>query len=58
MRGPFPALYLMFCAVVGVTIPSEKVTDFAQEYFSLFSAYGDRPDIGDRGPEYRSLIGG
>ena len=29
---------------------------FAKEYFSLFKK-GDRPDLGDRGLEYRSLVG-
>jgi len=42
--------------VVGMTVPSTNVIDFAKEYFSLFSN-GDRPDKGDRGPEYRSMIG-
>ena len=30
---------------------------FADEYVSLFDANGDRPDKGDRGSEYRSLVG-
>jgi len=42
--------------VVGMSIPGESIKDFAKEYFSLFSG-GDRPDKGDRGPEYRSMIG-
>jgi len=42
--------------VVGMSIPGDSIQAFAKEYFSLFTA-GDRPDKGDRGPEYRSLIG-
>lgn len=42
--------------VVGMNIPKESIKDFAEEYFSLFKN-GDRPDRGDRGSEYRSLIG-
>ncbi len=44
--------------VVGMKIPETKgaMTAFAKEYFSLFKN-GDRPDLGDRGPEYRSLLG-
>ena len=33
-----------------------QIGDFAEEYFKLFKN-GDRPDLGDRGAEYRSLIG-
>jgi len=43
--------------VVGMEIPFAKIGDFAKEYFSLFDRAGDRPDKGDRGPEYRSLLG-
>jgi len=43
--------------VVGVRVPSSKVGDFAEVYFKLFDKNGDRPDKGDRGPEYRSLLG-
>ena len=43
--------------VVGMTVPSDKVVDFSKVYFSLFDRGGDRPDKGDRGPEYRSLMG-
>lgn len=42
--------------VVGMKLPSESIKDFAKEYFSLFYK-GDRPDRGDRGSEYRSLVG-
>uniref|UniRef100_A0A7S2UWB6 Peptide-methionine (S)-S-oxide reductase n=1 Tax=Fibrocapsa japonica TaxID=94617 RepID=A0A7S2UWB6_9STRA len=44
--------------VVGLQIPQtkESISAFAKEYFALFKN-GDRPDLGDRGPEYRSLIG-
>ena len=40
-----------------VNIPSEAIPKFTEEYFSLFTKTLDRPDIGDRGPEYRSLMG-
>lgn len=43
--------------VVGLNIPSSSIKAFANEYFSLFGKDGDRPDKGDRGPEYRSLLG-
>jgi len=43
--------------VVGLNIPNANVRDFADEYFSLFGSDGDRTDKGDRGPEYRSLLG-
>lgn len=43
--------------VVGMTVPEDKVYDFAVEYFKLLDDNGDRPDKADRGPEYRSLIG-
>ena len=42
--------------VVGLTIPSSSISDFADTYFSLF-VNADRPDVGDRGPEYRATIG-
>ena len=44
--------------VVSLRIPPSKFEDFAKEYFQLFDAKGNRPDQnGDRGPEYRNLIG-
>lgn len=43
--------------VVSLNIPSDKVGDFAREYFKLFDARGDRPDKLDLGLEYRSLLG-
>lgn len=44
--------------VVGMTLPSDKVADFAQVYFSLFNPRTkDRVDPQDRGGEYRSLLG-
>jgi hypothetical protein len=43
--------------VVGMEIPPSSISDFANEYFSLFGSDGDRPDKGDRGLEYRSLLG-
>jgi hypothetical protein len=48
--------------VVGMELPDSSEGEsvvfraFAKEYFSLFKN-GDRPDQGDRGLEYRSLIG-
>ena len=42
---------------VGMRIPKASVGDFAREYFQLFDKKGDRPDKGDRGPEYRSIVG-
>lgn len=44
--------------VVGMDLPKneEVMRSFAKEYFSLFRN-GDRPDLGDRGLEYRSLVG-
>lgn len=38
-------------------MPDSAVSAFADEYFSLFGSDSERPDKGDRGPEYRSLIG-
>jgi len=43
--------------VVGMNIPENKIGDFAVEYFNLFTAKGERVDPGDRGGEYRSLLG-
>ena len=43
--------------VVGMSIPEWSYGDFARQYFSLMDLNGDRPDKGDRGAEYRSLIG-
>lgn len=43
--------------VVGMTIPESSIGDFAKEYFSLFTAAGERVDPMDRGAEYRSLLG-
>ena len=44
--------------MVSLRIPSSKVYDFGIEYFKLFNDKGERPDqFGDRGPEYRNLIG-
>ena len=43
--------------VVGMLLPADKITSFTAEYFTLFEKNGDRPDKGDRGPEYRSLMG-
>jgi len=44
--------------VVALRIPASSIEIFAQEYFKLFDDKGNRPDqSGDRGSEYRSLIG-
>ena len=44
--------------VVSMRIPANKFEDFAVEYFKLFDKDGLRPDqFGDRGTEYRSLVG-
>jgi len=43
--------------VVGMQIPAAKIGNFADEYFSLLDSNGDRPDKGDLGTEYRSLLG-
>ena len=42
--------------VVNMNIPSDKFTEFAELYFSLF-VNGARSDVGDRGPSYRQLVG-
>mmetsp|Transcript_5916 Transcript_5916/g.8364 ORF Transcript_5916/g.8364 Transcript_5916/m.8364 type:complete len:284 (-) Transcript_5916:209-1060(-) len=44
--------------VVGMTIPTSKIEDFTKFYFTLYSPRtGERVDPGDKGGEYRSLIG-
>ena len=44
--------------VVAMRIPPSSFEEFAIEYFKLFNDKGERPDQnGDRGPEYRNLIG-
>jgi len=43
--------------VVGMTIPSSTIRDFAVEYFKLFGDVGERVDTMDKGGEYRSLLG-
>lgn len=44
--------------VVGLELPSDQIVPFAQVYFSLFDPKTkDRVDPGDRGGEYRSLMG-
>ena len=43
-----------------MTLPSadpDIYRKFSEEYFSLFGADRERPDKGDVGPEYRSLVG-
>jgi peptide methionine sulfoxide reductase MsrA len=43
---------------VGMTLPEDKIADFAQVYFDLFDPRTkDRVDPGDRGGEYRSVVG-
>ena len=48
---------LGYTEVVGMSLPSSKVEAFAMEYFKLFGADSERPDKGDIGSEYRSVIG-
>ena len=43
--------------VVQMKIPANKYKEFAEVYGSLFDKNGDRPDKGDRGSEYRHLVG-
>jgi len=44
--------------VVSLTIPKSSFEAFCEIYFNLFNKRGDRPDqLGDRGGEYRNLIG-
>jgi len=44
--------------VVGMRIPENMIGNFAKEYFSFYSPVtGERVDPGDKGPEYRSLLG-
>jgi len=44
--------------VVSMKIPENKFEDFVTEYCKLFDKDGLRPDqFGDRGTEYRSLVG-
>jgi peptide methionine sulfoxide reductase MsrA len=44
--------------VVGMRIPESQIGNFATEYFSYFNPKtGERVDPGDKGGEYRSLIG-
>ena len=38
-------------------IPTSSYQSFADEYISLFDKNGERPDKGDIGSEYRSLVG-
>lgn len=44
--------------VVCLRVPPSKFGPIAEEYCKLFSSTGERPDQnGDRGPEYRNLVG-
>ena len=43
--------------VVGMNVPKGSYQEFADEYFKLFDKNGDRPDKGDRGSEYRHMVG-
>jgi hypothetical protein len=43
MQGKSDYGSLGYGEVVGMNIPEKHITDFAQEYFSLFRD-GDRPD--------------
>ena len=48
---------LGYTEVVGMNVPTNKLEAFATEYFALFGADSERPDKGDVGSEYRSVIG-
>ena len=43
--------------VVGMKIPQSSIVDFASDYLNMFGPNGERVDYGDRGGEYRALIG-
>ena len=43
--------------VVNMNIPTTTIGSFADTYFKLYGSDSERPDKGDRGGEYRSLIG-
>jgi peptide methionine sulfoxide reductase MsrA len=43
--------------VVGMRLPQNRIVDFARFYFGLFSKSLTRVDPGDKGGEYRSLLG-
>ena len=43
--------------VVDLSIPEDSLADFTRTYLSLMDKDGNRPDMGDRGTEFRSLIG-
>eukprot|EP01031_Cornospumella_fuschlensis_P035109 gene35109-42523_t len=47
---------LGYAEVVQVDVPDDSLGAFASQYFSLFQNK-DRPDRGDRGLEYRALLG-
>ena len=48
---------LGFGEVVGMSVPGDSIGSFADQYFALFGSDNERPDKGDRGAEYRSLLG-
>ena len=48
---------LGYTEAVGMSVPKDKVEAFASEYFSLYGSDSERPDKGDRGAQYRSIIG-
>lgn len=43
--------------MVALDVPRSSYKEFVDEYFSLFGADNERPDKGDVGAEYRSLVG-
>lgn len=43
--------------VVNMNIPINTISSFADTYFKLYGSDSERPDKGDRGTEYRSVIG-
>lgn len=46
-----------YAEVVALSIPDDKIEEFTSSYFSLFDKNRDRPDKGDIGSEYRSVLG-
>eukprot|EP01035_Chromulina_nebulosa_P017363 gene17363-22911_t len=46
-----------YSEAVELNLPADKIVDFTKKYISLFGSDLERPDKGDRGPEYRSVLG-
>merc|ERR1719440_1500991 len=43
--------------VIDLSIPEDSLADFTKTYLTLMDKDGNRPDMADRGTEFRSLIG-